>query len=337
MAKNITVKRSTISDVAKHAGVSTMTVSRVVNHDNKVREKTRILVENSIAALHYSPNVAAQNLAGGRPLRICILYGNPSSAYLGELLLGALEAASTAVANLIVERMDTENLTLDDLKLKFHKDWDAMIVPPPMCDIVGIRKLVAAENFPTIFISSARELGRANEIRIDDRLAARDVTQYLIGKGHENIAFIKGHPNQSVSKARFDGYRDALDDANIAFKSEYVEQGYFTYKSGRDAADILLSLLRPPTAIFASNDDMAAGVLASATRHGFQIPKDLAVVGFDDSPTASIVWPQLTTLRQPVAEMAAKAVEILTMDRRNDDVKMQSIILKYDFIERAST
>lgn len=337
MDSNRTAKRSTISDVAKHAGVSTMTVSRVVNHDNKVREKTRKLVENSIAALHYFPNVAAQNLAGGRPLRICILYGNPSSAYLGELLLGALEAASSPVANLIVERMDTENLTFDDLKLRFHRDWDAMIVPPPMCDIAGIRKLVTAENFPTVFISSARELGHANEVRIDDRLAARHVTKYLIGKGHENIAFIKGHPNQSVSQARYDGYQDALDDANIILTDEYVEQGYFTYKSGRDAADILLSLPNPPTAIFASNDDMAAGVLASATRYGFQIPQDLAVVGFDDSPTASIVWPQLTTLRQPVAEMAAKAVEILTMERRNDDFEMQSVVADYDFIERGST
>lgn len=330
--------RVTVADVANYAGVSTMTVSRVVNRDPKVKGDTREKVEAAIAALNYAPNIAARSLANADVRRICLLYGNPSSAYLGELLLGALEAASEAVAHLIVERTD-QKLDLESLEQCLGRDWDALIVPPPMSDISGIRKLVAKHDFPAAFISSATEPGRANEVRIDDRLAAREMTIYLISKGHEKIGFIKGHPNQTVSEQRYLGYLDALGEAGIGAVNDWVADGLFSYRSGEEAGMKLLSYDDRPTAIFASNDDMAAGVLAAAARQGLSVPDDVSVVGFDNSPIASTIWPRLTTMSQPVAQMAAKAVELVL--EKNDPLDAQqernkTITLSHELIERDS-
>ncbi|MEN7342426.1 MAG: LacI family DNA-binding transcriptional regulator, partial [Pseudomonadota bacterium] len=221
--------RVTIADVAAAAGVSIMTVSRVVNRDEKVKATTRKTVEEAIAALNYAPNVAARTLAGGRIKRICLLYGNPSSAYLGELLVGALEAASEAGAHLIVERTDA-SLDPSLLAQHFGRDWDALIVPPPMSDIAGIRQTIQAHAFPAVFIASARETSESAEIRIDDTEAAREMTQYLIEQGHQRIGFIKGATDQTVSAARYDGYRQALIEAGIDIDVTLVRTGQFTYR-----------------------------------------------------------------------------------------------------------
>lgn len=325
----------TIVDVAKVAGVSTMTISRVVNGDPKVKPSTREKVETAIAELNYAPNVAARALKGSSVRRVCLLYGNPSSAYLGELLLGALEAASEAGIHLIVERTDP-SLDLVALKERFEKDWDAIIVPPPISDVVGLRKLVAHSRFPAVFLSSSTDTGRANEIRIDDYAAALEITNLLISNGHTRIGFIKGNPNQSVSEQRYKGYLSALKEADLPLDIDIVQEGLFTYRSGEQAATRLLALPSRPTAIFASNDDMAAGALSSAARHNIVVPKDLAIVGFDDSPIATTVWPSLTTLRQPVAEMAKAAVEIvLNADAAQEP--FEAIVMAHQIIVRGST
>ncbi len=339
MPQRKTTSRITIADVAEHAGVSSMTVSRVVNRDANVKSATRQKVEMAIAELNYSPNIAARSLAGSKIRRICLLYGNPSSAYLGELLLGALEAASEAGAHLIVERT-TPDLDPGTLEERLGRDWDALIVPPPMSDIAGIRALVHKHSFPAAFISSATEPGRANEIRIDDKLAAYEMTKFLIGTGHSKIGFIKGHPNQTVSTLRYQGYADALRESGLAERKAYVAQGLFTYRSGEEAGMQLLSMGDRPSAVFASNDDMAAGVLAAAGRCGLSVPSDLSVVGFDDSPLASTVWPPLTTLSQPVAKMAAKAVEIVLapqMAYSAGTSQFSTIIMPHDLVNRDSS
>jgi len=327
----------TLADVAKDAGVSSMTVSRVINGDEKVKDSTRERVNQSIKKLKYAPNIAARNLAGARALRICLLYGNPSSAYLGELLMGALEAASDLGAHLIVERTD-ENVTPEEIGEHLGHDWDALIVPPPISDVAGIRRLVAEEKFPTVFLSSATESGRANEIRIDDEQAAYEITQSLLEKGHKKLGFVKGHPNQTASERRFQGFQRALDEAKIEPVEEYVAQGFFTYRSGLDAGEALLSLPVPPTAILASNDDMAAGLLAAAARHGRSVPRDLSIAGFDDSPIATTVWPNLSTVRQPVAEMAAQAVRLVWRLGRGKQVdpNVETILFAHTLVERDS-
>lgn len=327
----------TLADVAKHAGVSPMTVSRVINGDEKVKDTTRTRVNESIKALNYAPNIAARSLAGAKALRICLLYGNPSSAYLGELLMGALEAASDLGAHLIVERTD-ENITATEIAGHLGRDWDALIVPPPISDVAGIRRLVAKENFPTVFLSSATETGRANEIRIDDEAAAYQITQALFEKRHRKIGFVKGHPNQTASEQRFQGYLRALRENGLEADEDYIEQGFFTYRSGLDAGEALLSLSEPPTAILASNDDMAAGLLAAAARHGRSVPRDLSIAGFDDSPIATTVWPNLSTVRQPVAEMASKAVSLVWKlgQGKQSSMQVETIVLDHTLVERDS-
>lgn len=328
-------RRATIVDVAKRAGVSTMTVTRVIHKRDKVSPSTRETVEHAITELGYAPNLAARALVGSRVRRVCLLYGNPSSAYLGELILGALKATSEAEANLIVERV-TPDLSMEDLAAKLDRDWDGLIVPPPMSDMAGIRELIAQRSFPAVFLSSAAETGQVNEIRIDDYKAAYDIVDLLIRKGHRRIGFIKGDPSQTVSDRRLAGYEDALRDAGLAVDEACIAFGSFTYRSGEQAALALCALARPPSAIFASNDDMAAGALAAAVKTGREVPADLAIAGFDDSPIATTVAPSLTTVRQPVAEMAERAVQ-LVLKLKGSQRPVQTIIAPHAVIERETT
>lgn len=330
-------RSTTMVDVALDAGVSPMTVSRVINGDLRVRKITRERVEQSIGKLNYSPNVSARNLAGARSARICLLYGNPSTVYLGELLVGALAAASELGHHILVERVE-ESISPETIYKDMRSTWDGLIVPPPISDIAGIRRLVMAERFPTVFLASATETGRSNEIRIDDYQAARELTELLIGWGHTRIAFIKGHPNQTVSDRRNAGYIDAMVAAGIQLDPELVAQGFFSYRSGMEAADRLLDAQRRPTAIFASNDDMAAGALAAAARRGLKVPDQLSIVGFDDSPLATTVWPNLTTVRQPVAEMAEMAVRMIhhQLSEIGFDEPPQALVLNHRLVSRDS-
>ena len=152
-------------------------------------------------------------------------------------------------------------------------------------------------------------------VRIDDYTAALEMTRYLLSLGHERLAFIKGHPNQSASEERWRGFTAALEEAARARRGERppprMEQGFFSFRSGLDAARKLLAADPVPTAIFASNDDMAAAVIAEAHRRGLDVPRDLTVVGFDDTLIASTIWPELTTIQQPIARMAAEAIDML--------------------------
>ncbi len=327
--------RVTIADVAAHAGVSVMTVSRVVNRDEKVKASTRENVERSIAALNYAPNVAARTLAGGKAKRICLLYGNPSSAYLGDLLIGALEAAGDAGAHLIVERTESR-LEPKTLAKHLGEDWDALIVPPPMSDSGDLRRLVHEHNFPAVFLASASAPGSSYEIRIDDRKAAFEMTRLLIEQGHDRIGFIRGHPNQTVSEARFNGYQEALIAADISPDPDLACQGFFTYRSGQEATASLLTLENRPSAIFASNDDMAAGCLAAAAHAGVEVPEELSIAGFDDSSVATVVWPPLTTVRQPVSRMATMAVNAL-VDNRDGKLPAETQIVAHRIVQRGTT
>jgi LacI family transcriptional regulator len=146
---------------------------------------------------------------------------------------------------------------------------------------------------------------------MDDYRAAYDMTVYLLGLGHRQIGFVRGHPDHGVSPRRYGGFAAAMADHGCVIDPDLVRQGYFTFQSGFAAAESLLSHSKRPTAIFAASDDMALGVMSVAARMGLTIPADLSVVGFDDNPAAKVVWPQLTTVRQPIAEMAAAAADLL--------------------------
>jgi LacI family transcriptional regulator len=289
-----------------------MTVSRVMNGNSNVREATREIVMRAVRELKYTPNPAARSLAAAQGTKIALIYTNPSSAYLSELLVGALAGSTRTAAQLVLDTWDNITPAAERAAARnLAKGVAGVILPPPLCESKAITSELVAAKIPVVAIASGRFQSDLSCVRIDDYRAAQEMTEHLIAHGHTRIGFIKGHPNQTASGLRLEGYQAALHDAGIASDPTLVQQGFFTYRSGLDATEKLLARKKPPTAIFASNDDMAAAAISVAHRRGMDVPRDLSVVGFDDTPTATTVWPELTTIRQPIAAMAESALELL--------------------------
>lgn len=330
----------TINDVAKHAGVSPMTVSRVINSEQVVKASTREKVEAAIAALNYSPSAAARSLAGGDETRIGLLYSNPSASYLSEFLVGSLDQASRAGIDLVVEKWDEETAIKAVVDHLVRGRIDGVVLPPPLCDHEAMIEALRAAGIPAVAVATGRAPASVAAVRIDDSAAAYEMTRHLITLGHNRIGFIKGHPNLSASEERYLGYRQALKEAGIALDDDLVAQGYFTYRSGLDAAERILALDTPPTAIFASNDDMAAATVAIAHRGGLDVPSDLTVCGFDDTSLATTIWPELTTIRQPISAMSRAAVDLLVRQikgqRNKSSEEAPHMLLDYELVRRQS-
>jgi LacI family transcriptional regulator len=298
-------------DVAKLAGVSPMTVSRVMNGKAVVRGSTRKKVADAVAALNYAPNPEARTIAGLKPVRVGFLYSKPSGAYLAEFLLGLLNQASLNNVQLFVEACEQGDRTLAQAQRLIDNSLDGVILPPPLCDRADIVNLLAESGVPLVLVASGQPDSRASSIGIDEHAAAYEMTRHLIELGHHRIGFVMGHPAQTCSGLRLQGYQDALRDFGGEAAPELVVPGLFNYRSGLDAAEHLLALSERPTAIFASNDDMAAAVVAVAHRLRLDVPGDLTVTGFDDTALAMTIWPALTTVRQPTSAMAEAAVRCL--------------------------
>ena len=318
-SRDVTLTRrtpATIREVADHAGVSQMTVSRVMNSPDRVKTATRERVREAMVALGYRPNLLARNLAGGRSLFIGLIYDNPSPGYLTELLLGALRSCEAQGHHLVLQDIGAgTDDPVDPVTLArrvSERPIDAIIVAPPLSEDAGVRAVLAGSGLPCVLIAPAEASADEAAVAIDDEAAAAAMTAHLIACGHERIAFIAAPEDHRTGTRRTRGYRDALAEAGIEVPDGYAERGGFTYRSGMEAAARLLALPVPPTAIFAANDDMAAGAVAAAHQAGLTVPTDLSVAGFDDTGMATTVWPQLTTVRQPIADMAAKAVTLLS-------------------------
>ncbi|HSI17147.1 MAG TPA: LacI family DNA-binding transcriptional regulator [Sphingomonas sp.] len=329
----------TVADVARLAGVSPMTVSRVINAEPNVLPTTRAKVRAAIAALRYVPNPAARSLAGGQQCRIALLHANPSAAYLSEFLMGSLAQASVIDAQLVVEHYDPT----DDAEALVHRlaghRVDAVLLPPPLCDDDALLAALDAAGLPMAQIATGRPVAFAHAVTIDDEAAAHAMTTHLIGLGHRRIGFIAGAADQTASAARRAGYERALMGAGLVAEPGLVAQGDFTYRSGLAAAEALLALASRPTAIFASNDDMAAAAVAIAHRHHLDVPGDLSVCGFDDTAMSRSVWPEITTIHQPVAEMARRATALLTETVRGRTASRDTPIhvqLDFELLSRAS-
>jgi LacI family transcriptional regulator len=330
---------TTIYDVAKAAGVSSMTVSRVINGEKNVRDATREKVNEAIAALSYKPNPAARSLASADAVRVGLLYSNPSAAYLSEFLVGGLDQCAASNIQLVVEKCEPGRDEADVARHLLATGVDGIILPPPLCDAAAVLDVVIATGVPAVAVASGAPRAEIAAVSIDDFEAARVMTAHLIAAGHRRIGFIIGHPNQTASAQRLEGHRAALTEAGIEHDPALIVQGYFTYRSGLDAAELLIAGPRP-TAIFASNDDMAAASVAVAHRHRLDVPRDLAVVGFDDTALATTIWPELTTIHQPIADMSRAAVDLLAEEIRSRRSgvapRHRQIVLDFALIERGS-
>ncbi|MFG6467745.1 LacI family DNA-binding transcriptional regulator [Roseateles sp. BYS87W] len=334
----------TIVDVAREAGVSIKTVSRVLNHEPGVHESTREQVLKVVEALRYRPKQSARSLAGGRSFLIGLLYYDPSAAFVGSVQQGATLRCRELGYHLVVESLhnDAPDLRQQIDRMVLALRPDGMILTPPLCDNPEVLAALRDSGTPCVLMSPERDLPGVPSVRMDDVHAAEEITNVLLSLGHQRIAFIKGPPDQSASGMRYQGFVSALRAHGLTPDPDLIQPGDFTFASGRDAAHQLLSRRQRPTAVFASNDDMALGVLAAAQRLGLPVPAELSVVGFDDSPTAGLVWPPLTTVRQPMAAMARAAVEMLVAVQRPDmagapdDPELHKV-LPHEIVVRDST
>jgi LacI family transcriptional regulator len=218
-----------------------------------------------------------------------------------------------------------------------------MILTPPLCDNPHVLKALQESGTPTVLVSPARQRKDMPSVRMDDVHAAEEITNLLLSLGHRRIAFIRGAADQAASALRHQGFVNAMKAARLEIAPELIIDGDFRFESGVAATHQLLKLRHHPTAVFASNDDMALGVLAAAQRQGLAIPGDLAIAGFDDSPASSLVWPPLTTMRQPTLAMARAAVDLLigtpTVDGTPGTRTTSAIqrVLPHELIVRDST
>jgi LacI family transcriptional regulator len=331
----------TIKEVAELAGVSQMTVSRVLNKSDVVRENTRRKVEDAVKALNYRPNLLARGLAGGQAYFIGIIFNNPSNSYISEILVGALNQCRSMGHYLVLEdsRSLSGPISSDDVVDRVATaGLNGVLVIPPLSENRELLDGLKREGIPAVIIAPNQGLKDFPSVAIDDEAAARIMMQELFDQGHVDIAFIRGDEEQSAARRRYRGYLGALRDRGIPVREEWIAQGDFNYRSGMSAARHMLSANRRPSVIFACNDDMAAGAVAAIQAQGLKVPEDISVVGFDDSSIASAIWPSLTTIRQPISEMAANAVSLLATVLSGDlDPDASAMVtLDVDLVRRAS-
>lgn len=330
----------TISDVARHAGVSPMTVSRVINGELNVRPATREAVKVAISALNYAPSRAARSLAGAEEIRIGLLYSNPSASYLSEFLVGGLDQASRSNVQLVIEKCEPGTHAAEAAAHLAAGRIHGMLLPPPLCDVPEVIAAVARAGLPAVAVATGRPSPDISAVSIDDYQAAFAMTRHLTALGHQRIGFVTGNPDQTASERRLAGYRDAIAAAGLDSSDELIAPGLFSYRSGLDAAEILLDRADPPSAIFATNDDMAAACVAVAHRRGLDVPSDLTVCGFDDTALATTIWPELTTIHQPIADMVRAAVELLVREiraqRNGGPASPQHLLLDFTLVRRQS-
>jgi LacI family transcriptional regulator len=305
-------KRSTIIDVARVAGVSTKTVSRVLNGEPHVTSDLQARVHAAVTQLKYQPNVLAQGLVRRRSYLIGLVYENPSPSYVVELQMGALHRLTNERYRLVVLPVRSVHEKANEIaRLLRATAIDGVVLAPPASDHPVVLRDLEEMRLPFARISPTDLLGRGPSNLIDDVAAAQEIANHIIALGHRRIAVIKGDPSHPSSAARLLGYSQALEAAQIELRSDWIQQGFFTHESGHAAGRRLLGGKDRPTAILAQNDDMAVGALMAAREIGIAVPEELSIVGFDDSEISRIVWPRLTTVRQPVFEMAVAATDML--------------------------
>jgi LacI family transcriptional regulator len=307
------MSRKTITDVAREAGVAIKTVSRVLNNEPRVRPATRDRVMAAVKALNYFPSISARGLAGRRSCLIGLVYEKPSPNYIMDVQNGAMARCREERFQLIMHHYTGRgaDLASDIGRLVDQTHVDGLVLTPPLSSSKELIQALDARKLPFVRIAPNRMRHESPFVDVDDLAAAQEMTEYLIGIGHRRIGFVVGNPDHYASGRRLEGYKAALKRHDIEYRDDYVKQGYFVFESGLEAGAELLSMPDAPTAIFASNDDMAAGVLMAAHQRGVRVPAQLSVAGFDDAPVAKLVWPRLTTVFQPAYDLAYTATDML--------------------------
>ena len=329
----------TISDVARAAGVSMATVSRVLNGYEHVTPAKRQRVTDAMERLGYTVNLQARSLAGGRLGIIGMLVHDLSNPYAAQIVQGvdaALQQVEYELALYTTHLRSSKEVSFANMLAQ--GSVDGLIVSLPLIPEAYLRKL-SERGFPYVIINDLKEFDDFSPtIGITNWQGAYDGTRYLLGLGHRRIGLVGGPAAMRSASERLDAYQTALADANVPFDPQLVQRGDYIPERGFEAANILLDLPNPPTAIFATNDFSAQGVYNAVMARGLRIPDDVSILGFDDIPLASYCTPALTTLAQPISEIAAAAVDGLLAELESDPAPpAHSRVFRPTLVVRGST
>jgi LacI family transcriptional regulator len=305
--------KSTINDVARMAGVSKKTVSRVINDSPLVRPDTRERVQALMQQIGYAPDPQARGLAFRRSFLIGLIYDNPTAQYIVNMQYGALDALRNTGFELVVHPCDSKSEDYIQGIRSFvqRQKLFGVILIPRVSEDQDLADALREMGCRYVRIASIALDEPARMLQTHDRLAGIEVANYLESLGHRNLGLITGPRRYRSSIERGGGFIDGLAKRGIQLPADCAYEGGYTFESGVAGAEKLLQRTPRPTAIFACNDEMAAGVYKAALRMGLSIPGDLSVVGYDDSPLASQLWPALSTIHLPIRDIGRQAANIL--------------------------
>ncbi|MCS6193997.1 LacI family DNA-binding transcriptional regulator [Shewanella baltica] len=330
----------TINDVAKYAGVSIKTVSRVTNNEPSVKQATVDKVNEAIKALNYQPNLAARNLAGTKSYAIGFIYDNPNAYYIIDMQNGILAACKDKGYELVIHPCNAKSETIcDELTalVKYSRLAGLVLTPPLSEDPKVLKALTEIDaNYVRIIAGEKGNDQNGLTILVNDKFGAVEITQHLIDLGHKHIAFLSGDLHHESTKERLLGFKQALKINGLTLNENYIIEGKYSFESGVDGANKLIKLKHRPTAIVACNDEIAAGALFAARLAGLDIPVDLSIVGFEDSPFSRQTWPKLTTVHQPNEKIAQIATELLIANRREQKIEQFKVFTPEPVIRDSS-
>lgn len=333
--------RATINDVAEQAGVSIKTVSRVMNNEPSVRPATREKVLVASKALNYHPNAAARNLAGTTSYAIAFIYDNPNAYYVIDMQNGLLNACNDQGFELLIHPCNSKSASIHEeiTDLVKRSRVAGLVLTPPFSEMDSVIKTLEElkVKFVRILSGSGQSDQRSPCVFIDDFQAAYAITQHLIDCGHSAIGFLCGDKAHNSSNERLMGYKAALKKNNVRIDRSLILKGSYSFESGVDGAKKLLAREDRPTAIFGSNDEIAAGALFAARLMNFEIPEQVAITGFEDNPFSRQTWPKLTTAQQPTTTIGLSAAQLLIEATRNPASSSKSTIFTPELIVRDST
>ncbi len=331
----ISNKTPTINDVARAAGVSKKTVSRVINRSALLKQDTRKKVEAVIAELGYVPNPQARALALRRNFLLGLLHDNPNAQTVLNFQEGVLDAIRDTEFALVVRPVDRHSpKMLEDIRhfLEQQRLYGVLILPP-ISENDELAALCREMGCGYVRMGSAPLDDEEHIVASNDREMVESAVDYLVESGHRRIGIIKGPEGFRSALERSEGFMAAMRKHGLAVPAELVAQGTYRFESGLDAAGQLLDREQRPTAIFCSNDEMAAGALHAARQRKVSVPADLSIIGFDDSPIAAHIWPPLTTVGWPIREMAKAAALKLVAPA---DERAQDYIFPARLVQRQS-
>jgi LacI family transcriptional regulator len=297
--------------------------------------------------LGFEPNISARNVRSSSRPRAHLLahfYGDPGGIYVNDIQLGMISRAQAVGYSVMIEQLDYESPEAETRlrSLIRRVRFDGAVLTAPIADNLMVRSVLEDAGLPFVPVTPLGESPQIPSVRMDERRASYELTQHLIAFGHRRIGYLRGLPNHAGAQLRFDGFQQAMQEAGLPVDPALVEDGEFRYFAALPCAQRLLSAADRPTAIMAANDEMAGAVLKVAHEMELKLPEALSVVGFDDVPAAAMLWPALTTVRQPVQKLGAAAADLLLsrLLRGSPDAwptPAPQLILNHDIVLRSST